>query len=198
GWVFAPRMPAWATPDAVATVRRMLTEAAAEAHDPLDADRARHQALASIIFEGNTVRHVNTAIAGTGIVWEAPFLDDRVMEAALSTRVDQRLLGGRFKALLAGAVRGVVPDDILSRRDKGEFSAETFRGIERNRDRILELCEDSHLARLGLIDPMAFRSAALTPGPMSHHLQPIESTVACESWLRTHLQPHPQDMGERR
>lgn len=92
------------------------------------------------------------------------------------------------------ALRGVVPADILDRRDKGEFSAETFRGIERNRARLLELCEDSHLARLGLIDPAAFRSAVLNPGPMSHHLQPITTTVACESWLRSHA----QDTGERR
>ncbi|MFJ8109917.1 lasso peptide isopeptide bond-forming cyclase [Streptomyces sp. NPDC096132] len=202
GWVFAPRMPTWATPDAVTAVRDLLTTAARETPEPLDADRARHQALASIVFEGNTVRHVNTAIAGTGTVWDAPFLDDRVLEAALSTRIDQRLASGRFKPLLTSAVRGIVPDDILDRRDKGEFSAEAFRGIERNRARLLELSEDSRLARLGLIDAAAFRAGVLNPGPMSHHLQPIESTVACESWLRTHTppdgRPHPHDTGERR
>ncbi|MET8830111.1 lasso peptide isopeptide bond-forming cyclase [Streptomyces sp. NPDC004610] len=201
GWVFAPRMPAWATPDAVAAVRKLFATAADETPQPLDADRARHQALASIVFEGKTVRQVNTALAGTGagrgIVWDAPFLDDRVLEAALSTAIDQRLAPGRFKPLLAAAVRDVVPADILDRRDKGEFSAEAFRGLERNRARFLELCEDSHLARLGLVDPAAFRSAVLDPGPMSHHLHPIETTVACESWLRTHSRPHPHDMGER-
>ncbi len=196
GWAFAPRMPAWATPDAVAAVRELFTEAATRTPEPLDADRARHQALASIVFEGKTVRQVNTVVAGTGIVWDAPFLDDRVLEAALCTEIDQRLASGRFKPLLTSAVRGVVPADILDRRDKGEFSAEAFRGIERNRARLLELCEDSQLARLGLIDPAAFRSAVLNPGPMSHHLHPIETTVACESWLRTHS-PHPQDTGER-
>ncbi|MFD9326049.1 lasso peptide isopeptide bond-forming cyclase [Streptomyces sp. NPDC060065] len=194
GWVSAPRMPAWATPDAVTAVRQLLTTTAAEAPEPLDADRTRHQALASLVFEGATIRHVNTALTGTGIHWDAPFLDDRVLEAALATQVDQRLAGGRFKPLLTTALRGVVPADILDRRDKGEFSAETFRGIERNRARLLELCEDSHLARLGLIDPAAFRSALLNPGPMSHHLQPITTTVACESWLRSHA----QDTGERR
>ncbi|MFI6547237.1 lasso peptide isopeptide bond-forming cyclase [Streptomyces prunicolor] len=191
GWVFAPRMPAWATPDAVAAVRALLTDAATGGPGPLDADRARHQALASLVFEGTTVRQVNTALAGTGITWDAPFLDDRVVEAALATRIDQRLLGGRFKPLLTSAAQGLVPADILGRRDKGEFSAEAFRGLARNRARILELCEDSQLARLGLIDPAAFRSAVLNPGPMSHHLQPIDTTVACESWLRTHPETHP-------
>jgi asparagine synthase (glutamine-hydrolysing) len=192
GWVFAPRLPAWATPDAVAAVRALLVDAATEGPGPLDADRARHQALASLVFEGTTVRQVNTALAGTGITWDAPFLDDRVVEAALATRIDQRLLGGRFKPLLTSAVRGLVPSDVLDRRDKGEFSAEAFRGLARNRARILELCEDSRLAERGLIDPAAFRSAVLNPGPMSHHLMPIDTTVACESWLRTHPQTRPE------
>jgi len=191
GWVFAPRLPSWATPDAVAAVRDLLVEAATQGPGPLDADRARHQALASLVFEGTTVRQVNTALAGTGITWDAPFLDDRVVEAALATRIDQRLLGGRFKPLLTTAVRGLVPADVLDRRDKGEFSAEAFRGLARNRARILELCEDSRLARLGLIDPVAFRAAVLNPGPMSHHLMPIDTTVGCESWLRTHPRTRP-------
>ncbi|MFJ9036840.1 lasso peptide isopeptide bond-forming cyclase [Streptomyces sp. NPDC102406] len=202
GWVFAPRMPAWATPDAVAEVRRLLVTAAAEQPEPLDDDRARHQALASLVFEGATIRQVNTALAGTGIVWDAPFLDDRVIEAALATRVEDRLASGRFKPLLVDAVRGAVPDGILDRRDKGEFSAEAFRGLARNRARILELAEDSRLAALGLIDPARFRAAVLNPGPMSHHLQPIDTTVACESWLRTHAGPwqdtEVQDTGVRR
>lgn len=186
GWAFSPRMPAWATADAVEAVRRLLLETAAADPEPLDPDRSRHQALASLVFEGSTMRHVNTVLAGTGISWQAPFLDDRVVEAALSTRIDHRLASGRFKPLLAAAVRHAVPADLFERRDKGEFSAEAFRGLKENRDRLLELCEDSTLARLGLIDPVAFRSAVLDPGPMSHHLQPIDTTVACESWLRSH------------
>ncbi|MFE6908570.1 lasso peptide isopeptide bond-forming cyclase [Streptomyces erythrochromogenes] len=198
GWAFAVRMPAWATPEAVTMVRRQLTTTAAQSPRPLDGDRTRHQALASLGFEGATIRQLNTALAGTGIHWDAPFLDDRVLEAALATRVEDRLAAGRFKPLLTSALRGVVPDAILERRDKGEFSAEAFRGIERNRAALLELCEDSHLARLGLIDPVAFRSAVLNPGPMSHHIQPIDTTVACESWLRAHTRPHTQDTGERK
>jgi asparagine synthase (glutamine-hydrolysing) len=196
GWVFPLRMPTWATRDAVEAVRHLLLTTAAEGPGPLDADRTRHQALASLVFEGTALRQINTLLNGTGIVWEAPFLDDRVVEVALATAIDQRLATGRVKPLLTSAVQGIVPAKILDRRDKGEFSAEAFRGLERNRARILELCEDAQLAQLGLIDAAAFRSGVLDPGPMSHHLQPIETTVACESWLRTHRQPHVQGTGE--
>jgi asparagine synthase (glutamine-hydrolysing) len=186
GWAFAPRMPRWATGEAVTAVRDLLTETAAAGPKPLDDDRTRHQALASLVFEGATIRQVNTVIGETGIAWDAPLLDDRVLEAALSARVDQRLAGGRFKPLLAAALRDVVPADILGRGDKGEFSAEGFRGLRENRDVLLGLCDGSRLAELGLIDAAAFRAALLSPGLMSQDLQPIQTTVACESWLRSH------------
>ncbi len=192
GWSFTPRMPPWATADAVAAVRRLLNEAAAAQPTPLDRDRTRHQALASLIFEGATIRQVNAVIAGSGITWDAPFLDDRVIEAALSVRVDQRLASGRNKPLLTTAMREVVPADILGRRDKGEFSAEGFRGLAANRNLLLRLCDDSRLAELGLIDPVAFRTALLSPGLMSQDLQPIQATVACESWLRSHADRLPE------
>ena len=189
GWVPALRMPSWATPDANAAVRQVLKMAADTGFGALDDDRTRHQALASLVYEGTTLRQIATVLSGAGITWDAPLLDDRVIEAALAVKVEQRLASGRFKPLLVEAVRGSVPGYLLARRDKGEFSAETYRGLERNRDRILELTEDSQLAALGLIDPAAFRAAILNPGPHSHHLQPIATTVATESWLRAHARP---------
>jgi asparagine synthase (glutamine-hydrolysing) len=195
GWVFAPRLPRWATKDAVALVKARLMAAAQADPQPLAADRTLHQALASLVYEGSIIRQINTALAGSPIRWDAPLLDDRVVEAALATRVEDRLTGGRFKPLLVTAAAGAVPARILGRRDKGEFSAEGFKGLAHNRERLLDLCEDSRLARLGLIDPAAFRSALLNPGVMSHDLQPIETTVACESWLRSHARSTSSDIG---
>lgn len=186
GWAFAAHLPSWATRDAASAVRQLITDTAAEGPAPLDGDRSRHQAMASLIFEGSTIRQINTVLGKQGISWDAPFLDDRVIEAALSARVDQRLAGGRYKPLLTSALRDIVPLDILGRGDKGEFSAEGFHGIRRNREFLLDLCEGSRLAELGLIDVAAFRSVLLNPGLMSEDLQPIQATVACESWLRTH------------
>jgi asparagine synthase (glutamine-hydrolysing) len=186
GWAFAAHLPPWATRDAASAVRQLIGQAVAAGPSPLDGDRSRHQAMASLIFEGSTIRQINTVLGKQAIAWDAPFLDDRVIEAALSARVDQRLAGGRYKPLLTSAMRGIVPADILGRGDKGEFSAEGFRGIKRNREFLLGLCEGSRLAELGLIDIAAFRSVLLNPGLMSEDLQPIQATVACESWLRTH------------
>ncbi|GGO87590.1 asparagine synthase-related protein [Wenjunlia tyrosinilytica] len=185
GWGWEPRMPPWATPDAVETVRRTLRRAAEDGPRPHHRDRAQHQTLDCVVLSGGGIRQLGAAMRASGVACEAPYLDDRVIEAALSVRMRDRLVSGRFKPVLATAMRGVVPDEILARRSKGEFSAEAFQGLRRNRARLLELCDDLHLSRLGLVDPAALRRALLGPTPESRHLVPFENTLACESWLRS-------------
>jgi asparagine synthase (glutamine-hydrolysing) len=132
------------------------------------------------------MRHLNAAVAATGVSWEAPLLDDRVVEAALCVRVADRFAdAASFKPVLAAAAAGVVPPEILRRRDKGEFSAEMYHGLRRNRERLLEMCCESQLAALGLVDPVGLRAAILDPGPTPEDLIPLEVTIGLEGWLRS-------------
>jgi asparagine synthase (glutamine-hydrolysing) len=74
---------------------------------------------------------------------------------------------------------------ILDRRSKGEYSAEAFEGLRRNRQALLGLCDDLHLERLGLVDARALRDALDRLGPEARHVNPLENTLACEAWLRS-------------
>ena len=185
GWTGQPRMPPWATGDATDSVRSQLRAAAAAAAAPLDPDRVRHQVLDSVITSGRAVRQLRYALARFGVDWEAPYLDDRVIEAALSVRVQDRVVAGRYKPLLTAAMQGVVPGPLLGRRSKGEFSAEAFDGLRRSRPVLLEQCDDLYLARMGLVNAGALRAALLNPGPETRHLIPFENTLSCETWLRS-------------
>ncbi|PTH90235.1 asparagine synthase [Streptomyces sp. A244] len=199
GWNAGVRMPPWATREAVDLVRRLLHEAASADPQPLDPLRDRHQLLEAVALSGCSLRELNSLPSGHGVGWEAPFLDDRVLEAALSLRIEDRVLRGRYKPLLAAAMRGVVPPDVLERRSKGEFSAEVYDGLRQNRSGLLDLCEGSHLARRGLVDPAALRARLLTPGPLARQLGVFEPTLAVEAWLRalgTHHDQHPLPAGE--
>nr|WP_042181313.1 asparagine synthase-related protein [Kibdelosporangium sp. MJ126-NF4]CEL12832.1 Asparagine synthetase [glutamine-hydrolyzing] [Kibdelosporangium sp. MJ126-NF4]CTQ98518.1 Asparagine synthetase [glutamine-hydrolyzing] (EC 6.3.5.4) [Kibdelosporangium sp. MJ126-NF4] len=186
GWRGTLRMPPWATPGAVDIVRDQLRSVAATAVEPLDPERVRHQLIEGVIISGSALRQQNAVLAEHGIDWAAPYLDTAVVEAALSVRMEDRAARGVYKPILAAAMRGVVPDPLLNRRSKGEFTAETYDGLLRNRRALLELCDDLRLARLGLVDADALRTALLSLGPESHHLNPFESTLATEIWLRSH------------
>ncbi|MFI0859640.1 asparagine synthase-related protein [Streptomyces smyrnaeus] len=192
GWTGESRMPAWSTPEAVDLVRGALLAEARAGTPPLDGDRFGHQVLEFLAVEGTTIRQTARAMARYGIAWEAPFLDDRVIEAALSVRLSERMPSGRFKPLLTAAMRGVVPQEILERTDKGEFSAELYEGLARGKEAAVEMCARLRLGARGLADPDVLRTALLSPSDEGRYAAHLESTVAVEAWLRSpHTDPAP-------
>jgi len=103
----------------------------------------------------------------------------------LAIRVEDRAAWGKYKPVLKAAMRGQVPDEILERRTKGEYSAEEYDGLQRNRQPLLEMCEDLQLSRLGLVDAAPLRAALSSLSPDTQQLTPLQTTLACESWLRS-------------
>lgn len=187
GWRGPLNLPPWATPDAVDAVRGLLRNAAAATPDPLDPERMRHQLIEAVIMSGSALRQQNALLAEYGVDFTAPFLDNAIVEAALSVRMTDRATHGVvYKPILAAAMRGVVPDPLLNRRSKGEFTAEAYDGLLRNKPALLNLCDQLRLADLGLVDAKALRTALRQLGPESRHLNPFESTLAAEIWLRSH------------
>lgn len=180
-----PRMPSWVTRDAIESVRRQLREAAAAQPPPLDRDRVQHQTLEVVMQSGHGARQLSRALRPFGVEFEAPFLDDRVLEAALSVRVRDRVLPGQYKPVLVTSMRGTVPDTVLDRRDKGSFGREVYEGLYRNRGQLIGLCSDLYLADRGLVNADALRTALLSPVPDVRGLGPFETTLACETWLRS-------------
>lgn len=136
-------------------------------------------------MSGGAMRELNAAVHATGVRFEAPFEDDQVIQTALSVRLADRSGRGQYKPVLAAAMRGIVPGQLLDRRTKGEFSAEMYEGLRRNQEEIAGLCDDLRLAELGLVAPDALRDAVRNPGPVTRAITPLETTLACERWLRS-------------
>lgn len=190
-WIGPVRMPGWGSADASQLVRELLLQEAAHAQ-PLDPDRLRHQILDGLCFEGTTIRQTDRALSDTGVGWEAPFLDDRVIEAVLSVRLAERSLPGRFKPLLAEAARSTAPPSLLRRTDKGSFDAELYEGLRRSRRDSARMCDGLLLGERGLANPDTLRSALLQPPEEARFSSHFEHTLATEAWLRAgHDQPRP-------
>ncbi|HZB29453.1 MAG TPA: asparagine synthase-related protein [Streptosporangiaceae bacterium] len=184
GWGIAHRLPSWVTAEAADAARGLLREAGRADPEPLAPLRGQHAALQDARLCGDTLRRVDRLTSRSGVSWQAPFVDDRVIEAALAVRTADVATPDRYKPALAEAMRGLVPDEILGRSTKSEYSAEIYRSLRRHRAELLELCEDMRLARLGLVDAAALRQALLVLPPSSLTLMPLVTTFACESWVR--------------
>ncbi|MES4907515.1 MULTISPECIES: asparagine synthase-related protein [unclassified Streptomyces] len=191
GWGLTPlRAPAWATDDAVAAAREAL-RATAEHAAPYAEDRGQHQYLTALRITAPAYRQVSRLFAGAGVALHQPYLDDRVVEAALAVRLHERVTPWRYKPLLAESMRGLVPDVVLARTTKGDFSADVRAGRQRNLSALLEVFSDSALADMGLVSPGALRDYLLTPHADISRDITTEKLLGCETWARAARQPQP-------
>ncbi|MFI6642688.1 asparagine synthase-related protein [Streptomyces sp. NPDC050504] len=183
-WGVLLRMPPWATQDAVRAAQGVLCEAAARVPEPLSPQRGQHAALSAVQSCGRAFRQVDQAATRLGLPCAAPYLDDGVIEAALSVRVAERSAPDVYKPVLATAMRGLVPDSLLARSTKGEYSADFHFALRHNRDALEELLDGSRLAGAGLLDAKALRAGLRHPHLTPEVMRCLDTTVACEVWLR--------------
>ena len=140
-WGFAPRLPPWATPAAVQAVRDLIR---AEAPPPNPGrGRGQHRELEGMRFVSRITRQFEQMAAGLGVRLSAPYYDDRVIEAGLAVRPQERITPWRYKPLIIEAMRGVVPDESLARQTKANGSGDSDPGLRRHRAELLTLWEDS-------------------------------------------------------
>lgn len=184
GWGVAPlRAQPWITGDGLDLARKALRRTADEAR-PLGRDPGEHQAMLVLRSAAAQYRLTAGLFAEAGVRLRLPFFDDRVVEAVLRVRRHEHADPGRYKPLLAEAMRGIVPDVVLGRATKGEFGADIREGLRRNQAAILRLFEDSALAARGLLDPDRLRAAVLAPQRDYRVVAALEPLIGCEMWLR--------------
>ncbi|MEU4473126.1 asparagine synthase-related protein [Micromonospora sp. NPDC023888] len=183
-WEIATTLPPWITADAADVARRLYREAAASRPRPEATPPAQHEMIRITQFNGAAARRSSRVAERDSVTLENPYLDDHVLNAALSVRFADRMVSGRFKPVLGEAMRGIIPDGLLDRRTKGDYSAEQFAGLRRHRGDLLALFDDAELARMGLIDTDRLRADVFGVLPNSKPLIPFERTLSCEAWLR--------------
>ena len=187
GWGFTPRLPPWATPASVEAIRDLIR---AEARDtrPLAERRGQHRELEGMRFVSRITRQFEQMAGRMGVTLAAPYYDDRVIEAGLAVRPEERITPWRYKPLIIEAMRGIVPDDSLVRQTKANGSVDSDPGLRHHRGELLALWEESRLGRLGLIDARALHETCTRPLPPDLEHGGLDQTLACELWLRS-LEP---------
>lgn len=184
-WPPAEPSAQWLT----ARVRRQLAEHIADPATaralPEHASPADLAALTDVRRAGDAQRQLRQLAAPLGLALHAPFLDDAVIRAALSVPAPVRADPRAYKPLLGAALHGLVPAEVLSRRTKGDYTAEDYAGVRAALPALRALLRDSRLADLGVIEPAAVLAAVdrMAAG-VAVPLGPLNTVLATESWLR--------------
>ncbi|MFI7011470.1 asparagine synthase-related protein [Streptomyces sp. NPDC050145] len=184
-WSVRQSLPPWLTADARDLVREAFRAAAADA-EPLAPRPGRHLDLDTLRMGARHFQAMEEYGLGLGLPVAAPMYADHVIEATLAVRLTDRIDPARYKPLLAEAVRGIVPAPLLERTTKDHMGSDTVQGLVRHAAELRRLWEPgtSRLAALGLVDPARLDALAADPYSPLHTRYSIDSTVACEMWLR--------------
>ncbi|RDI53180.1 asparagine synthase-related protein [Nocardia mexicana] len=183
-WGLGIISPPWLTGDASEMAREAVIDCSRNAA-PVSRDRGLHQALEQLYGAARGARLCQQFARRIGVPIAAPYLDDAVIDAALSVRAVDRVDTRRYKPLLAEAMTGIVPESTLHRGTKANTSAAVARGLRQHRDDILAMMDNSRLAELGIIDPAVFRQMCEQPLLIERHRTSLDLTIAVEAWLQT-------------
>ncbi|MFI9254599.1 lasso peptide isopeptide bond-forming cyclase [Streptomyces sp. NPDC053069] len=183
GWGMSPRLFEWVTPEAEQLARTALSTAARQTR-PLHPDRGLHADLEQIRNCTRIIRQWDHMAARCGLPMASPFLDDRVIEAALAVRPDERVSPWRYKPLLTTAMRGIVPEECLRRSNKATAAMDAADGLREHRGDLRALWDDSRLERLGLVNGAMLRRLAERPATKQLREAVLYSTISVEVWLR--------------
>lgn len=177
------RVPPWSTAAVVEAIRS-LAHAGDSGRTPQAPTRSAHTCIAGQRAGGQRLGPLRALMEHQGVRLSLPYMDDKVLEAALAISRAQAQPGRGFKPALKAAMRVDASKTALSRSTKGEFSMSVHRGLARNRKAILGLFEDSLLAEHGLVDIDRLRSAVRDTMRPEYETNALELTVAAEAWMR--------------
>jgi asparagine synthase (glutamine-hydrolysing) len=184
-WWPAAQTASWLSPG----LRRQLADVAGDPRTsravPAGVGPADLAALADLRRSGDAQRQLRALGHRYGVAVHAPFLDTAAVRAALAVPASSRADPWSYKPMLKSALTGLVPADVFTRRTKGDYSAEDYRGARQAITELRTLLRDARLADLGVIEPGPVLAALdrIATG-IGVPMGPLNTLLATELWLR--------------
>ena len=119
-----------------------------------------------------------------GIEMRYPFLHRPLVEHALRLPPSLRIRPGGGKHVLREAMRGILPEEVRTRRGKGGIDARLLWALHRERPRLDALLRDPEIARRGWVRADALRAATEQARQGEVRSLPfLLCSLALETWL---------------
>lgn len=142
------------------------------------------------VIEGSLLQMAHSLLdrvaAAHGFEYRHPFLDRRLVELLIALPTAQKHVGGwkKSKPVLRRAMRQLVPQSILRRRDRTEFTCYVREVLFRQHKDVLgHLFADSRLVAARIIPQQLAR--AIQQGNDCGQLTYVKDVIGMEIWLRT-------------
>ncbi|MBR7832956.1 albusnodin/ikarugamycin family macrolactam cyclase [Actinospica durhamensis] len=184
-WPTSPEARRWLTPDMSRALADLAGDPGTAARVAADTTAAESAVDTALRNSAETQRYYRELGHALGIAVHAPFLDSAVVAAALRLPPHRLAPVGDYKPLLRLALAGAVAPEVFERTDKGDYTAEDYRGARRAGPVLSELLEDSRLAQLGVIEPgRVSESLARMQAGVAVPMGSLNHLLSIEAWLR--------------
>ena len=186
-WVPATPLPSYITKTTRERVNAYLETRIKDEPSPLGEDRTTHQIIEGVTYHGALIRRMNQVHIEAAVpTFDGPLLDLAVVEAAVSLRIKDRFQPGArlAKPMLAAAMENCMPRQFFERRDKGEYSAESYVSFRDQRKQLESVFSESVLADLGLIDVHELTNSADNFSFDGSSMDRLMETGFAELWAR--------------
>lgn len=124
--------------------------------------------------------------APRGLLIAHPFLDTRVLCFCLGVMVSMKPEPEKMKPLLAEATLGLLPDQIRTRRRKGQFNEIYFKGLARNHEYLKGMVQKTQIEEIGMIDKnilVRYLHEAVLGGAHVRQLHRLNLTLCLIKWI---------------
>lgn len=114
-----------------------------------------------------------------------PYLDRQILEFAYAIPREQLVRVGQRRSLMKRALVGIVPEELLKRRQKASPEDKPQRGVMTEWRNLAGLGRHGVTASLGILDPNRFSKALLTAQRIEEvPMESLTRTLILEFWLR--------------
>ena len=121
--------------------------------------------------------------------WRYPFLSRSLLDFSLAVPHERKNRAGQFKPILREAMRGILPEVVRTRKDKGNLGTLVIRSMSRQWARLEPILRSPVLSELGFVDQgalfdmlrgLSFGQARRTPL--------LTAPLSLEMWTRSVLE----------
>ncbi|MDQ0232886.1 asparagine synthase-related protein [Metabacillus malikii] len=181
-WFGKITIPSWLSKDYYSPSYQIAMETVKEIPEGLDSDRSKHQAIESLLFQRHVVSQLNN-IYGSKINWQAPFLDPKIIEYALSIPIRYHSDARITKPMLYKATKGIVPIEVFTRGFKGDYSTFLYNAYKEAVKKNIHLVREFKVVELGIVDPEILVNVLSLPTALGDRIADFERLTAVERWL---------------
>ena len=176
-------IPTWMTQEARSAAQKHTEQLLKARFPDFDSDRSRFQALQSLVFQKKIFAQI-VQTAGDEINWYAPFLNPMLIRVALTLPSKTSISNVRTKPMLYETLKGLVPSEVFTRGEKGDYSGALYDGYRVAAATYRGKIQDFELAKMGIVDASLLNGDLSMPTARFERIDFFMRFCNLERWVR--------------